>query len=265
MTEKEYRQAEGISRSALWKIAETPEKFRWAMDHPEEPTPALLFGRAAHKMLLEPETWDKEFTVAPIVDRRTKDGKAAYAAWLDTLGDREAISVEDYETIVQMVSAAQNAPFVAKLLQGAKEVPYFWTDDLTGEVCKVRLDCLTEVDGKPVIVDYKTTTDASTDAFIRSAIRYGYDFQAAMYSEGLKANTGKTPLFVFIAQEKTAPFAVNILQADDILLRRGYDLFRELLGTYHECRTTGNWWGYLGPSDVINNLALPAWLAKEVE
>ena len=79
MTEKEYRQHEGISRSQLWKIRESPEKFKYAMEHPEEPTPALLFGQMVHKLVLEPDTFDEEFIVAPEVDKRTKEGKAAWA------------------------------------------------------------------------------------------------------------------------------------------------------------------------------------------
>ena len=265
MTENEYRKAEGISRSELWRIRESPEKFRYYQSHPETPTPALIFGAATHKMLLEPDTWGEEYVIAPVADRRTKEGKAAHAAFLEALGDREPINQDDYDVIVQMVEAARSVNFVGRLLDGKKEVPLFWTDDLTGEACKVRLDCLTEVSGQPVIVDYKTMSNAGTDAFMRSAVNYGYDFQAAMYSEAVKWMTGKDPLFVFIAQEKVAPYAVNILQADEVFLRRGRDLFRELLGTYHDCKMTGNWWGYLGPQNVINNLALPAWLARDVE
>ena len=100
---------------------------------------------------------------------------------------------------------------------------------------------------------------------MRSAINYGYDFQAAMYSEGVEKNIGQKPLFVFIAVEKEPPYAVNILQADDLLLRRGGDLFREYIGIYHDCKQTDNWYGYLGKFNQINTLALPAWLAKEVE
>lgn len=265
MTEAEYRKAEGISRSELWRIRESPEKFKYYQEHPEVPTPALIFGAAAHKMLLEPDRWGEDYVVAPTADRRTKEGKALHAAFLEALGSREPINQDDYDQILQMVEAARSVGFVSRLLEGEKEMPIFWTDELTGEACKVRLDCLTEVAGQPVIVDYKTTGNAATDAFMRSAVNYGYDFQAAMYSEAVKAMTGKDPLFVFIAQEKTAPYAVNVLQADEVFLRRGRDIFRELLGTYHDCRTTGNWWGYLGPHNVINNLALPAWLAREVE
>lgn len=265
MTESEYRHQEGISRTELWRLRESPEKFKWYQEHPEPPTPALLFGAAVHKLFLEPETFDAEFAVSPEVDRRTKDGREAYNAFLAASEGKSVISQADYEKAVEMTQKAVDSPFVKKLLDGEREKPFYWVDDLTGEPCKCRVDCLTTVGGKPVIVDYKTTADASTDGFMRSAINYGYDFQAAMYSVGVKRATGENPLFVFIAQEKTPPYAVNILQADDLMIRRGYDIFRELIGIYHECKATDHWWGYLGAYNVINNLSLPAWLKKEIE
>ena len=156
-------------------------------------------------------------------------------------------------------------PFASKLLSGEREKPYFWTDEMTGEDCKCRVDVLNTEYRQPIVVDVKSTADASTESFIRSAINYGYDFQAAMYSEGVERNIGKKPLFVFIAVEKDPPFSVNILQADELMLRRGYDLFREYIGIYHDCKVTGNFYGYLGKLNQINNLALPAYLAKEVQ
>ena len=83
-----------------------------------------------------------------------------------------------------------------------------------------------------------------------------------MYSEGYEKNYGKKPLFVFIAIEKEAPFSVNILQADEAFVSHGYDVFRELIGTYHDCKTTGNWYGFLGKYEVINKLDLPPWLSE---
>ena len=265
MTEKEYRAADGISRSQLWKIAESPEKFIWAQEHPEEPTTALLFGQAAHKMMLEPEKWDEDYVVAPFADRRTKEGKQTWIDFLESVNERSIITEFEYSTIIEMSVKLLENKYIQKLLSGPKEEPISWTDELTGELCKARMDCVAEVGDKTVIVDYKTTADASTDAFMRSAVKYGYDFQAAMYIDGYKAVTGKDCLFVFIAQEKTPPYAFNILQADDVFIRRGRDIFRQLLGIYHDCKKTGNWWGYLGPYNMVNNLALPAWLAKEVE
>ena len=265
MTEKEYRQSEGISRSELWRLRESPEKFRWFQEHPEPSTPTLVFGAAVHKLLLEPDTFDAEFAVAPECDRRTKDGRDAYSAFLMASDGKNIISLADYEKAAEMAQKALEMPFVKKLLDGEHEKPFYWVDELTGELCKIRVDCISTIGGRPVIVDYKSAADASTDGFTRSVINYGYDFQAGMYCEGVERLTGQKPLFVFVAQEKTAPYAVNILQADDLMVQRGRDIFRELIGIYHECKQTGNWYGYLGAYNVINNLSLPAWLAKEME
>lgn len=265
MTEREYRLQEGISRTELWRLRESPEKFKYYQEHPEPSTPTLIFGAAVHKLLLEPETFDDEFAVSPECDRRTKDGREAYNAFLTASDGKSVITLADYEKAQEMANKALEAPFVKKLLTGEHEKPFFWVDDLTGEGCKIRVDCITTIGGKPVIVDYKTTADASTEGFMRHALNFGYDFQAAMYCVGVKRATGENPLFVFIAQEKTPPYSVNILQADDLMVKHGYDIFRELIGIYHECKTTGNWYGYLGAYNVINNLSLPAWLAKEME
>ena len=262
MTEKEYRQHPAISRSELWHIRESPEKFKWYREHPEHPTPALVFGQVFHKLALEPNTFHDEFAVAPIIDRRTKDGKAAWAEFVESAADKTVIDCDSYHKAQEMVDCMCRVPFVKKLLDGEHEKPVFWTDDLTGEACKARYDALVEVNGQPIIVDLKTTTDASTDAFMRSAIKLGYDFQSGMYCEGLKQTTGKNPLFVFIAIEKEPPYAVNILQADDAFVQHGYDVFRELIGIYHECKESGLWYGFLGKYGVINILNLPAWAAE---
>ena len=264
MREKEYRASNGISRSELWQLRESPEKFKWAQDHPEEATPALIFGSLVHKLLLEPEAFDEDFAIMPDVDRRTKAGKEAFASFLSGAEEKTIITLDDYKKASEMAQKAKETPFVNKLLNGEHEKAFYWNDDLTNELCKIRLDCISEISGKKIIVDYKTTANASTDSFMRSAINYGYDFQAAMYCEGYEKSTGEKPLFVFIVQEKEPPYAVNILQADEYFLKRGYDIFRELVGIYHDCKESGNWYGYLGAYDVINNLALPSYLAKDV-
>ena len=265
MTEQEYRNHPAISRSELWRIRESPQKFKYLKEHPEDPTPALLFGQAFHKLALEPDTFWTEFAVLPEIDRRTKNGKQKYAEFLEESDGKTVITAEIYDQISAMCESLAAEPLAQKLLDGPREVPYFWVDPLTGEECKCRTDVINTKYSQPIIVDVKSTGDASTEAFMRSAIKYGYDFQAAMYSTGVEANIGKHPLFVFIAVEKDPPYAVNILQADELLLRRGNNLFREYLDTYHDCKQTGNWYGYLGKQHQINNLALPVWLAKEVE
>lgn len=265
MTEQEYRQSPAISRSELFKISESPEKFKYYREHPEEPTPALVFGQFFHAMALTPETVWEQFAVMPNVDRRTKAGKDKFAEFETQSEGKTIVSVDMVEQATAMCDALNKNEFAKKLLKGEKEKPFFWVDDMTNEQCKCRVDCLSEVGENLIIVDLKSTDNAETEAFMRSAIKYGYDLQSAMYSEGVKVNTGKEPLFVFIVIEKKPPYAINILQSDKLFIKRGYDVFRELLGIYSECKKTGIWWGYLGRYNQINNLALPSYLAKEIE
>lgn len=216
-------------------------------------------------MALQPDTVLEQFATMPNVDRRTKAGKEAFAEFEAAADGKTIVSVDMVEQATAMCEALSRNEFVKKLLKGEKEKPFFWADEMTGEECKCRVDCLTEVGENLIIVDLKSTDNAETEAFMRSAIKYGYDLQSAMYSDGVKVNTGREPLFVFIAIEKKPPYAINILQSDKLLVRRGYDIFRELIGIYHDCKVTDNWYGYLGRFNQINNLALPAYLAKEVE
>lgn len=265
MTESEYRNHPAVSRSELWKLRDSPQKFAYAKEHPEAPTPALLFGQVFHKLALEPLNFTQEYVVAPKCDRRTKDGRIAWAEFQMEAEEKTIVPAEMYEQAYEMCKSLMSVPFAERLLNGKREVPFFWRDDLTGEECKCRVDCLNENFSVPVIVDLKSTTDASTEAFTKSAVNYGYDLQSAMYSNGVEANLGQKPLFVFIAVEKDPPYAVNILQADELLIRRGHGLYRSLMDTYHECKMSGNWYGYLGKNNQVNTLALPSWLARELE
>jgi exodeoxyribonuclease VIII len=264
VTEREYRQHPAISRSELWRMHESPEKFKYFKEHPPEPTPSLLFGQVVHKLLLQPEYFESDFTIIPNVDGRTRAGKEALKLIENTDG-RARVKYDMYETASLMVEKAMSEPLVRKLLSGQKEQPFFWTDADTGEQCKCRTDCLTEIGDNLIIVDYKTCNDASTDVFMREAVKFGYEFQSAMYSEGVERNTGRKPLFVFIAQEKAEPYSLNILQADEAFVLRGYDRYREFLGIYHYCKENNDWYGYMGKEKILNTLTLPSWMKGDNE
>lgn len=262
MTNKEYRKAEGISRSELFTIInKTPMHFLYEQNHPKEDTPSLAFGRAVHKAILEPETFSDEFAVAPKCDRRTKEGKETYQKFIESLTNvysedltKEVITQDDLEVIQDMKAVIDHDINASTFLNGIHETSYFWTDSATGEKCKVRPDCVAEVDGKKYIVDYKTTDSCADGAFERSVRKYGYKFQAGMYREGYFQNTFEDVGFVFVAQEKTAPYAVRVYICSEEFINEGYHLFREAIGTYHECKTKNHYWGYEGPDNEVSEL-----------
>lgn len=256
MTNKAYREHEGVSRSELnILLSKTPLHLKYAQEHHDEDSLALLEGRAAHKMILEPDTFYDEFAVAPKCDRRTKEGKEAYQAFLEESDGKDVLTDESMTKITEMAEAIKENELAVKFLTGDHEKSFFWTDAETGEPCKVRPDCLTEMDGKKYIVDYKTTDSCADGMFERSVRKYGYKFQAGMYREGVFQNTFDEYGFVFVAQEKKAPYASRVYICNDDFIREGYEAFREAIGTYHWCKENDNFFGYQGPDNMTTLLA----------
>ena len=245
MTQKEYRSDESISRSELFPIFESPQKMKYLMENPDEKESlALLEGRAAHKEILEPDTFVDEFVVAPQCDRRTTEGKKIYAEFLTKAEGKDVLTADSYQKIKDMAAAIRQNELAVKFLKGIHETSYFWTDPDTGEKCKVRPDCIADVDGKKYIVDYKTTTSCEDGAFERSCRYYGYKLQAAMYAEGMFHTDLTRYRFAFVAQEKEPPFAVRVYFCDDGFIQEGQAMFRSLMEIYHRCKESGNWPGY---------------------
>ena len=263
MTELEYRSHPAISRSELWRIKQSPEKFLYYKNNPPASTPALVFGQALHKAVLEPQTFDNEFVIAPEFNRRTKQGKIDYIEFCELSQDKTVLSIDEMALVEVMTNKLNSDMFVKQLLAGEREKPYFWIDDITGEQCKCRADCVAKIGDVNYIVDLKTCENAETDVFMRKAIDFGYHVQAAMYTEGIRMNVGGDCRFVFVAIEKKEPYSINILEASDLFMQYGYDEYRELLGVYHDCRINNNFYGYLGKFNDINSLGIPAWIAKD--
>ena len=269
MNERDYYNAEGIRRSDLWKMDESPEKCRFYMDNPVEPTPAMAFGSAAHKLILEGcDEFAKEYAVAPNVDKRTKAGKEEWEAFQAENAGKAIVSQDDYNTIVDMAMQIGRTPLAYKLLngKGTVEEAFFWTDPDTGEKCKVKTDRITRFNRKTYIIDYKTTMTADTFHFNSEIWKRGYFMQAAMYAEGWKiANKKrKLPGFLFLAQEKKPPYSVNVIEVSEEVMNAGLAKFHELLNLYHDCKTLDVWPGYL-QGNVPNDAFVPGWMEREME
>lgn len=263
-----YREA--ISKSRLEKMSVCPSYFKWCEDNPQEPTDDMTMGSAFHKIVLEPQDFDKEFMIMEKFDRRTKEGRLAYEHQMQLVqGGIQAITQEQYDTICGMRDSLFRNKYTKVLLQGNVEQSFYFNDDLTNEYCKCRPDIWRSLkDGSIVIVDLKSTKSAKTEDFIKDVVKYGYDLQTFHYTNGVSKvlNVPKDKIsFIFIAVEKKPPYLCNILQADEFILQRGEALFREYIGKLHECRESGNFYGLNGAYDVINNLSLPSYLIDKGE
>ena len=253
MTEAEYRAAPGINKSTLWELRRSPAHYRHLIQHPREDTLALRLGRAVHCAVLQPTRYRREYAILPEgLDKRTKAGKEAAARFEAENAGRTILTPDDGAMIRGIVRSIRNTPEAVRLLKGAKrEKPFFWTDPDTGLTCK----CLVDAVKPGAIVDLKTTTDAGTEAFTRDALRHGYHVQAAHYIQGVQAHNADEPIeWYFIVVEKNAPYAVNVLRADESFIDHGRWQRMELMDVLRGCIERDAWPGY-----GANDLVLPSW------
>ncbi|MDD2742061.1 MAG: PD-(D/E)XK nuclease-like domain-containing protein [Rhodocyclaceae bacterium] len=235
-----------VSSSGLKKILVSPLHYQAYLTGKSEETTALRVGTAIHTALLEPHLFDSSYVVAPTVDRRTKDGKAQWEAFMATLGTKSLVTEAERSMIDGIVAQVRQHKMANTLLgMGKAEQSIFWTDEETGIRCKVRPDSLSSY----AILDVKSTESAHRDEFPRSCVRYGYDLSAAMYQEGVRQLTGETVDFVFLAVEKSNPHLCALYKASEEMMVSGYAKFRNALRILAECRASGVWGGYQPEGD----------------
>jgi len=218
----------------------------------------MRLGTALHTHVLELDQWDQQIAVAPQCDRRTKAGKEAFASFEADAAGKTVITADDAEVVMAMGRSIMRHPGAAMLLglPGKAETTHMWTDATYGVDCKCRPDYLTD-DGS-IMVDLKTTRDASPRGFRRSIADYRYHCQAGWYLNGVEQATGKRPdQFIFICVETTAPYACAVYAADAEMIERGYQRAMEDLGKLAVCKAADNWPSY---SDQIEPIGLPGWM-----
>ncbi len=256
LTNAQYHRHSAVSKSHLDQVARSPRHYwcRYLDPNREvpEPTPAMLVGSAVHTRVLEPELFDRDFVVAPDLDRRTKAGKDAWAEFQAAAGRRTLLTPDQAELANQVAKAVREHPAAALILDqpGTAEQSYFWTDEETGLECKCRPDWHSA--DRRLIVDLKTTEYASPENFKRSVHKWRYHVQAAWYLRGLSAEQ-----FVFIAVEKQPPYLVAVYVASAEMVAAGSRVAARDLTVLAECRQRDEWPGY---SDEIIPIDLPRYV-----
>jgi hypothetical protein len=259
-----------LSRSGAVKLLEpsTPARFHYERTHGQPVRKTFELGHAAHHMALgdgvdiievagdgaSPDEWRTSSTKAEVARVRARGAVP--------------LKPREYAQVCEMRDALLGHPTARRLLvegEGTVEASLFWVDGPSGIWRRARLDRLPKWSGQGrlIVPDYKSAESANPEAFARSAARYGYDVQAAWYSDGvLELGLADDVAFVFVCQEKTPPYLVNVIELDAEALKIGRTRSREAIETYAECVRTNRWPGY---GDDITCVSLPIWLEAKYE
>lgn len=265
MTSGIYHAHPALSHSRLKLMGRSPAHFLHHITAERETSEALDFGKLFHASILEPETVEHEFAVLPdSIDRRTKVGKAEYAAFIESAQGRTVVTQDQKDLAERMAEAISLDPSANEIVfdavaTGRIEEAHVWTDGIHSIERKAKMDAVLK-DGS--VLDIKTTSDASPSAFSRSILSYGYHTQAAFYADAMLASGTEMRRFVIVAIEKTPPFAIGVYVLDRPAIDAGRRRVDEWISTYLDCKSRNVWPGYT-PSPRL--ISIPTWALNQEE
>ncbi len=249
------------SKSKLTTLKRCPELYKLEyIDHAieREETEQMKFGSLVHCLTLEPEQFELRYYVAAKVDRRTKEGKATAAQQEIDADGKIVIDMEFYRKACKIADAVfANEQVGPVLLSSLGEPEVFLSFKWSGLDCKAKIDWLTMCGD--LIIDIKTSQNASPESFAKSVIEYGYHRQAAFYSEAVLQNRGVLPRFIFAVVSTTEPYLCGCYELDSNALDIGRIEIEALIQELKQ-RTESNDWASEFTKG-INVLQLPKWYA----
>ena len=260
-----------ISSSGLRTIdTESPEHY-WDQSYlnpvgePQKETEALIFGRAAHALLLGESNFKKKFVIRPeeLAGRAWQGNRTECKEWVkdQTL---PILTNDDLDTLRGMAARLARHPLIqAGLMNGEIERSMFWKDKETQIWLKVRPDVMPV--NLDVLGDYKTTADASRYAVRRDIYERGYHLQLALAGMGMEELMGRRPGpddYVLIFQEKKRPYSINIKPLDAEAIAFGRMQLRRAIRVFADCWEKQDWYGY---DDDEKTASLPGYAITELK
>ena len=238
-----------------WDCANTPGED----EDQSPPSGPLVWGRAAHCLLFEPDKFIERFCCWD--GRRAGNEYKAFAAQAAEFG-AEVLNKKQFATVVEAGRAFAQCQEVKPLISSGKAEVTLLTveeiEDEDGEIhevqCKHRLDWVDG--GAKTIVDLKTTRNMNPRAFSRDFFAYKYAEKLGLYQRALEKLTGERYPVNVVMLEKSPPFDVAIMPVPDEVLERGA---KKALGVLREVVTAIKRDKWPGKSHQDFTLDVPAW------
>ena len=219
MNEQQYNEIPALRASFLKACSMGPYQGWKSLHMGEYSNEAMDFGTAVHMALLEPARFAESYCLVPMDApkpnskpledyKKVTDKHIATAKWWADFEARTkgktVLDPKDAARLERIKARCQEVPAVRQALETfEKEKAYVWGES---PKFKARLDLVDEANG--VIIDIKTTRDASQRAFTQQALQNRYDIQFLHYARALQkpvsfyviaieSDTGEVALYNF--------------------------------------------------------------------
>ena len=255
---EDYHRWKALSSSMLKRIVRSPSHLRDYLDNPKPSTKDQIFHTAIHTAVLEPDRFVAEYVKAPALDRRTKEGKAAWAVLMETYGASRVLDEDDYATCIAARAGLLEMPKLMELLRLDDpalvdfELSFVWEEN--GVLCKGRADLVNTHYQDGALVDLKSTNDARPHKFQWQMRDNGDHVQGAFYSRGLIANGIPIEACYLVAIEDSPPARARGYRIHAGLMEHAEIQVSAGVAAYKDCLATDKWPGY---EDRIESIGAP--------
>lgn len=268
--------APSLSSSGAKMILERSLYHFWAnspmnADRPAEEaeeSEAKRIGKAAHDMLLLPESWTTGYYVMPEGFNSAHTSRFAMAIAERAAAQRRGMTIlsfREWQTARRVVRSIEgDAGAFAALQAGQPEVTLVWQDQDTGVWLRARPDWLPNSiiagrsDVARVVTDLKFMAgdNCHPDGWSRAVGRYGYHISAGFYDMGIEAIFGRgADAHIFLPVEKDYPHYVSLYQLPSADLARGKAQARIAINRFAEALQRGTeaaaWPGYTADVEQV--------------
>lgn len=237
---------DSMSSGGLRDVDKNPQYFwRYSNLNPDAyvrpVNEAMIFGRAAHALLLGDEVFDDHYVISPYDAFRSAEAKE----WREMMQDAgmAVLREKDMSHIAEMSKNLNNEPIIkAGLLDGEAEVSMIWEDRETGIWLKSRADLL-PADG--FISDLKTTGKCEPKACFYKTRDMRYDMQMALAGMGMRELLGiEVQACALLYVETKEPYMSYVQEIGKPDLELAEVDVRVAINTFAECRASGDWPGF---------------------
>ncbi len=242
ISNEEYHASEGLSRSKIADIIESP-LYYWQMNlNPKRPereeTDSMWFGTALHAALLEPELFKEKYILFEGKGTRSSPEYKEFAKQFSGK-NVEILKKNEHEEITNARDSILSHPIASKLLDGGiNERSFFYRDESINEIFRFRPDSLSQL----AMSDIKKTVSVNKHKYETDAIKFNYPLEAAFYLRYYKLLTGiDLEYFVFIACELKYPYKVRLYMYEPDDLADYNRIIDDAIDIYLTCKQNNKW------------------------